>query len=284
MAYSTTTDYTALQNELRKQKAATTDAATQAAIQAQIDEAQQSKEQKIASDINTYGKYASASELDSAAGIMATNQIGTGYETQKANLNKSYDNARINANNDALSRGMARSTYVSDRLANLDTERANALSDIDASKALAIQNAKANILSDYRANAANQLANEKSEFANNIMAYYPDYQAKINEVEGDGDPTDDWKIQALQAARNQKLLDTYGTTDENAIAQATSTATTTNKNLYAPTKTIVPDALVAQVGMNRTNEGRVATIQRLYVEGKLTDAQVEALKDKFNLG
>ena len=186
MAYDVNTDYKAQNEALKKQLAAAIDTATKAALQAQIDANDQSRVEKMASDLTTYGKYASDSELDSAAGIIAQNQIGTGYEIQKANLNTSYDNAKQNANNDALSRGMARSTFVSDRLANLDSQRANALTQIDAAKALALQNAKANILSDYRTNTANALTAEKNEFADNKMTYYDDYQAEINKVLGDG--------------------------------------------------------------------------------------------------
>ena len=206
MAYDVNVDYKAKNIELQKQLAAATDSATKAALQAQIDANDQSRVEKSASDIYTYGKYLTGSELDSAAGIAAQNQIGTGYETQKANLNTSYDTAKQNANNDALSRGMARSTFVSDRMANLDSQRANALTQIDASKALALQNAKANILSDYRTNTANALANEKAEYADNKMTYYNDYQAEINNIRNDGDPTNDWKADKLLGWRNEKLL------------------------------------------------------------------------------
>ena len=291
MAYSTTTDYTALQNELRKQKASATDAATQAAIQAQIDEAQQSRNEKIASDINTYGKYASASELDSAAGIMATNQIGTGYETQKANLNKAYDNARINANNDALSRGMARSSFVSDRLANLDTERANALSDVDASKALAIQNAKANILSNYQtsvANAATQTYNQNLDRANTLAQYgdvsgykdvgYTDAQiAAMNKY-----------LQDQAAAKAAKTYSGGGSYSGSGGGVVDDTPKLVEFNsgqqsaLYAGK--LADAAASYQVGMNRTAQGQLATIQRLYNAGQITEAQAQALIKKFNLG
>lgn len=217
MAYSASTDYKALQDSLKKQLAAATDEATKANLQAQINAADQSRIEKIASNLNTYGKYANENELDSAAGIQATNQIGTGYETQKANLNKSYDTAIQNANNNALSRGMARSSFVQDRMANLDSDRANALSDIDAAKALAIQNAKTAILNNYQDRAADTLATEKKDFGNNIMAYYNDYQAKINDVTNDGDTSNDWQIPILQAARNEKLL-----AQQKAAAKTTS--------------------------------------------------------------
>ena len=207
MAFSAQTDYTAQNAALAKQLASATDAATKAALQAQIDTNQASKEQKMASDLTAYGKYATDSELNNAAGIMAQNQIGTGYETQKANLNTSYDTAKQNASNDANSRGMARSSFVGDRMANLDVQRANALTQIDASKALALQNAQTNILDKYRTNTANTLANDKKEYADTIGAYYGDYQQEVNNVQNDNNPTNDWKIPYLQQARNQKIAE-----------------------------------------------------------------------------
>ena len=281
MAYDVNTDYKAQNEALKKQLAAATDAATKAALQAQIDANDVSRTQKIASDLTAYGKYATDSELNSAAGLMAQNQIGTTYENQARNIGNYYDTAKQNANNDALSRGMARSTYVSDRMANIDTDRATALTDNDMAKALAIQNAQANILSNYRTNAANQLANEKSDYANNKMTYYDDYQAEINNVLGDGDPTNDWKADALKGWRNQKLLDL----EEKA-------AKTINDNVYTPKTPVIEetdvvklnDAAASQaVGMNRTATGQLATIQRLYDSDQITEAQATSLINKFNL-
>jgi len=205
MAYDVNTDYKAKQNEIKKQMDAETDPAKKAALQVEFDAAGQSRNEKLASNLQKYGKYATDSELDSAAGIQANNQIGTTYENQAKTIGDYYDTAQQNANNDALSRGMARSSFVSDRMAGLDSKRADALTSNDAAKALAIQNAKTNILNNYQTNTANALANEKSEFANTIGAYSNDYQAEINRVQGNNDASDDWKIPYLQAARNQKL-------------------------------------------------------------------------------
>ena len=38
-----------------------------------------------------------------------------------------------------------------------------------------------------------------------------------------------------------------------------------------------------QIGMNRTATGQAATIERMYYAGQLSDADVEALKEKFDL-
>ena len=249
MAYDVKVDYTAKKSELEKALAAATDEATKAAIQAQLDANGVSRTEKLASDLTKFGKYATDSELDSAAGIIAQNQIGTGYEIQKANLNTSYDNAKQNANNDALSRGMARSTFVSDRLANLDSQRANALTQIDAAKALAIQNAKANILSDYRTNTANALTAEKNEFADNKMTYYDDYQAEINKVLGDGDPSNDWKADKLKGWRNEKLL-----AQEAAALKAASKSYTGPSRKPATMTYSQLNAAVAQIIGNQSEE------------------------------
>lgn len=247
MAYDASTDYRAIQNALKKQMEETTDEQEQAQLQAQWDAAEQSRTEKLASNLSQYGKWASDSELDSAAGVMAQNQIGTGFETQKSNLNKSYDQAKQNASNDALSRGMARSSFVQDRSANLDSERANSLSNIDASKTLALQNAKTNIIDRYQANEANKLANQKNEFAQNIGAYYNDFQQEINNIQGNGDPSDDWKVPYLQAARNQKIQgnaelnmqygDFSGATglSPTALSNAQKIWDYNNSNVFAPT-------------------------------------------------
>ena len=215
MAYDVNTDYKAKQNEIKKQMDAETDPAKKAALQVEFNDAGQSRNEKLASNLQKYGKYATDSELDSAAGIQANNQIGTTYENQAKAIGDYYDTAQQNANNDALSRGMARSSFVSDRMAGLDSKRADALTSNDAAKALAIQNAKTSILNNYQTNTANALANQKSEYANTIGAYSNDYQQEINNVMNNNDASDDWKVPYLKAARNQKL---------NNIATAQATA------------------------------------------------------------
>lgn len=205
MAFDAGIDYKARQNERKKQMEGVTDPAVLARLQAENDADEVARTEKLASNLSKYGKWASDSELDSAAGLMAERQIGTGFETQKQNLNQSYDQAKQNAQNSALSRGMARSSFIQDREANLDSKRADSLSQIDASKALAIQNAKQNILNNYQTNVDNKLAAEKAEFANTIGAYGDNYMLEIERVRDNNDPSDDWKIPYLQAARQQKI-------------------------------------------------------------------------------
>ena len=211
MAYQVDVDYKAKQNALKKQMETETDATKKAALQTEYDAAEQARLEKMASDLTAYGKYATGGELDSAAGIAANAQVGTQYDQQAQSLNKYYDQAKESANNNALSRGMARSSYVQDRQASLDSDRAQGLSNIDATRALALQKAKSDILSDYHVGQEKALATEKQEFGDNIMAYYNDYQAEINKVQNDGDTSNDWKIHMLQSARNQKILSQQGT-------------------------------------------------------------------------
>ena len=205
MAYDAGIDYQAKKNALKKQMETETDPTRRAALQNEYNAADQARMEKIAGNLGAYGKYATTNELDSAAGIAANAQVGTDYERQAANLNKYYDQAKQSAENSALSRGMARSSYAQDRLASLDSDRAQGLSDIDATKALALQKAKAGILDNYNTTQANALATEKKDFSNNINAYYNDFQQEINNVQGDGDSSNDWKIPILQAARNEKI-------------------------------------------------------------------------------
>ena len=205
MAYDAGIDYQAKKNALKKQMETETDPTRRAALQNEYNAADQARMEKMASDLTKYGKYATGGELDRAAGIQAESTIGTQYQQQADNLNKYYDQAKQNANNDALSRGMARSSYVGDRMASLDSDRAQGLSNIDATRALALQKAKSDILSDYHAGQEKALATEKQEFFNNINAYYNDFQQEINNVQGDGDSSNDWKIPILQAARNEKI-------------------------------------------------------------------------------
>lgn len=205
MAYDANIDYRARQNQYKDLMKQTTDPAELERLQGLWDADEASRTEKLASNLSKLGKWASDSELDSAAGLIAQNQIGTGFDIQRQNLNKSYDLAKQNASNDALSRGMARSSYIGDRMASLDSNRADALSNIDATQAHALQAAKQDIIDRYRANEERKLALEKAEFAQNIGAYNDNYMLEIERIRDNGDPSDDWKIPYLQAARQQKI-------------------------------------------------------------------------------
>ena len=288
MAYSTTVDYKAIQNALKKQMESTTDPTTLSGLQSQYDAAEQSRTEKIASDLNTYGKYATASELDSAAGIQAQNQIGTQYETQAKNIGKYYDTAQQNANNNALSRGMARSSFVQDRMANIDMERASALTDNDAAKALAIQNAKTQILNNYQ---NNKIDAENTAYSQNLakaktLAQYGDFSG-YSDVSGYTAA----QIAAMKAKYDEENAPKTSYSGSYSGGGGTSVDETTptvefnggaKSQIYSGALT--DTAANYQVGMNRTAQGQLATIQRLYNAGQITEAQASALINKFNLG
>jgi len=290
MAFNADIDYKALQNELKKRMASTATTAgvgSKSDLQAQYDALEQSRLEKMASNLSKYGKYATDSEIDSAAGIVAQNQIGTAFDTQAKNLNQSFDTAKQNADNDALSRGMARSSFVSDRLATLDSNRANALSDVDASKALALQSARQSVLDNYQTNAANALSQEKKDFGNNIMAYYQDYQAQINKVQGDNDTTNDWQIPMLQAARNEKILaqqkaaataskstgSSGGSSGGTNSSVNSSTATPTTATVSSPYSVIQDINTLRQQG--KTNAQIKQYAQQAYNSGAITGAEYQ---------
>ena len=75
MAFDVNIDYKAKQNEIKKQMDAETDPAKKAALQAEFDAAGQSRNEKLASNLQKYGQYATAPELDAVSKIQA-NQRG----------------------------------------------------------------------------------------------------------------------------------------------------------------------------------------------------------------
>lgn len=71
-------------------------------------------------------------------------------------------------------------------------------------QAQSMAQSQSNWQSEFDLNKQNQ---GKDDFINSLGAYYNDFQAKINEVQGDGDTSNDWQIAYLQQARAQKQLD-----------------------------------------------------------------------------
>jgi hypothetical protein len=70
--------------------------------------------------------------------------------------------------------------------------------------------------------ASTNLANEKNEYGSTINRFYENYQAEINNVQNDGDTSNDWQIPMLQAARQQKIQELAQL--EQAMAAASSQA------------------------------------------------------------
>lgn len=123
--------------------------------------------------------------------------LDTNYQNARGQIeqgrNEAIDKIRQNANQiqatgDANLAGVA-SQYYQNMLASQN----QALS--------AAQNQK-NWQSEFD---ARQQDNTRNEFVNTIGAYSNDYQAQINKVRDDGDPTNDWQIAYLNSARNQKI-------------------------------------------------------------------------------
>lgn len=162
MAYDPNTDYSALINQL-KQQLVGANPTTTASLNSQIAAAQQSRIEKGASNLNLYGQYLNPNELSSAAGVIAQNQIGNQYDAVKQQARDYYAQARQTTENDALSRGMARSSFTTDRLATLGSKEANALSEVDSNRATAVFNAQQGVLSDYYAKRDAQLAQQKAD-------------------------------------------------------------------------------------------------------------------------
>jgi hypothetical protein len=206
MAYDANTDYQALKNTLYAKLAATTDAAEKQAIQQQIAAADQSRIEKGASNLYGLGQYYNDADKGKIAGLMAEQSVGNAFDLQKRNATDYFNQTKQNASNEALSRGMARSSFVQDRMSNIDTKAATALADIDSSKLTAVYNAKNDILNDYRTYQDKKAAEEKKDFINTTGAYYNDYQAEINKLTNDGDASNNWKIPYLQQARQEKIL------------------------------------------------------------------------------
>ena len=80
------------------------------------------------------------------------------------------------------------------------TTMQNKLYELDA---LAAKQDAAELTSKAEAEAKD--AQIKSDYLNTIGRFYGDYQAEINRVKNDGDPTNDWQIPILESARQSKI-------------------------------------------------------------------------------
>ena len=94
------------------------------------------------------------------------------------------------------------------------TLRTNYQSDVQAVNADADAQALERYINQLNADRAyrmqeKQLLNQQEQAQRsgfNTMAYYDDYDKEIERVRGDGDPTNDWMIEQLRAAKNEKIL------------------------------------------------------------------------------
>jgi hypothetical protein len=78
---------------------------------------------------------------------------------------------------------------------------------IDQANALEAQRYNTQLKTQADVTAYNRLQDTKQDYANTIGQYSADYQAQINNVLGDGDPSNDWQADYLGAARAKKIQD-----------------------------------------------------------------------------
>lgn len=101
--------------------------------------------------------------------------LGASYDRERENTNDTYAKNRSAADRQALTRGMQRSSYNNQTLANIDSEKAKALSDIDTAQTTAESNIDKQI-----AQLAAQLAETEKGYE---TARADDIMARIRELQ-----------------------------------------------------------------------------------------------------
>lgn len=101
--------------------------------------------------------------------------LGASYDRKRENTNDTYAKNRSAADRQALTRGMQRSSYNNQTLANIDSEKAKALSDIDTAQTTAESNIDKKI-----AQLAAQLAETEKGYE---TARADDIMARIRELQ-----------------------------------------------------------------------------------------------------
>jgi hypothetical protein len=91
---------------------------------------------------------------------------------------------------------------------------------IDAANSLEAQRYNTQQATAADVTAYNRLQDTKSAYANTVGQFGADYQAEINKVANDNDPSNDWQISILGAARAKKIQDQK---DAEAAAAAAAT-------------------------------------------------------------
>lgn len=140
--------------------------------------------------------------------------LDTNYQNQRNTLetsrNNSLDQIRNNANQIQSTGDATLSDLAANYYNNLVSAQQNAQSAAQS---------QSNWQQQFD---AQQQANAKSDFSNNINAYYNDFKAKINSVENDDDPTNDWQIEPLTAARNQKMAEIQAAQQQQQMSPSTA--------------------------------------------------------------
>ena len=137
---------------------------------------------------------------------------------------EAHGNAQIQSN-----RTNVNSAYQSDLVAAQNQTQADKLqaqiNQQNADKVAALEQQRYNTQTNTAADvtAYSRLQDTKSEYANTVGQFGTDYQAEYDKVKNDGDPSNDWQLSVLAAARQQKMSEL----DEIKKAEATATAKAT---------------------------------------------------------
>ena len=136
-------------------------------------------------------------------------QLGA-IERQRSNIESGYasDVAAANAAIEAQAMQANLDQYNADRAYQMQAMQ-NAINQYNAERDYMMQQAALE-WEIKRANQERQKAAEdaaRQEWLTTIGRYADDYQAQINAVQNDGDPSNDWQIPYLQAARQNKISD-----------------------------------------------------------------------------
>lgn len=146
--------------------------------------------------------------VEAPQALSAMGYTGGATESSLLGLDTNYQNARgqiEQGRNEAIDKIRQNANQIrATGDANLSDVAAQYYQNMLASQnqALAAAQSQKNWQAEFD---ARQTANTRDEFLNTIGAYSNDYQAQINKVRDDGDPTNDWQIAYLNAARNQKI-------------------------------------------------------------------------------
>lgn len=143
-----------------------------------------------------WNERAAASGLNSGASGQAALSRNNAYQQAMTDIGTAEADAHADLN-------LQRQKLASEYSAAINQARA----ENDASKAQALYSEW--VRQDEIARQREQIEYQreqdaKTEYANTISAYYDNYMAEIQKLQNDGDPSNDWKIPYLQAARNQK--------------------------------------------------------------------------------
>lgn len=245
-----------------------------------------------------FNERAAAYGLNSGTGGQADLAMRNQNAANMSAINQQQANAINDLDTTRLRISTAYQNDIAQAVATGDLARAQALYQeaVRVDNGLVAQS-QAQADEDYRYWAANNTYNQQQqasqlETAENLAAYgdfsgylalgYP--QIKIEEM------------QKVWAAANPLLAQARGISTFNAgtgggyrssgggsYSGGSGTTPTTGGNLFGGGSATIPADIDYKVGMNRTKTGQRAAINRLYDAGEITEAQANALYDKFKI-